>query len=103
MGLLAWISDIYYFLSDPRAGTPPSVLDSTAILTAASLYHLTHTSLSSAWIYSQNSFLPWPAAKVNKPLGFSAFRYNAGYPRGYVERAGDVVFYHGGQNSRPGE
>ncbi|KAJ6588189.1 Alpha/Beta hydrolase protein [Mycena capillaripes] len=54
VGQLAWIGGKFKQDSDPRAGTPPSVLDNTAILMSVSLYFLTESFLSSVWIYAQN-------------------------------------------------
>lgn len=82
--------------SDPRAGTPPSVLNNTAILTSASLYFLTDTFLSSLWIYAQNSGLSaaYTRAPTDAPLLFSQFEYNiAFWPQEYVAKVGNLVSY----------
>ncbi|KAK7044422.1 epoxide hydrolase domain protein, partial [Favolaschia claudopus] len=55
VGILAYVGAEVKRWSDPRAGTPPSLLTSTSLLTLVSLYHLTHTFLSSVWIYAQNA------------------------------------------------
>ncbi|EIN09137.1 alpha/beta-hydrolase [Punctularia strigosozonata HHB-11173 SS5] len=92
-GQLSWMYELWTEFSDPKRGTGPSVLTDTAILTSISLYYLSKTYLSSSWIYSQNSLstnfdVPRPAT----PMGFSAFPYNLGYPRAYVERVGNLTF-----------
>lgn len=85
--------------SDPRAGTPPSLLTNTAILTSVSLYYLTHTFLSSVWIYASNPqgfATVYTKAATNAPLLFSLFEYNiAFWPEEYVEEVGNLVDYRG--------
>lgn len=85
--------------SDPRAGTPPSVLTNTAILTSISLYYLTQSFLSAVWIYAQN---PTPfqtvytKAVTDAPLLFTQFEYNVGFwPKEYVAKLGNLVSYKG--------
>ncbi|KAJ7703545.1 Alpha/Beta hydrolase protein [Mycena rosella] len=76
VGQLAWIAE------DPRAGTPPSVLDDTAFLTLVSLYYLTNTFHSSLWIYAQN------------PNGFRASsNIPTLWPQEYVAKVGNLVSY----------
>ncbi|KAJ7618577.1 Alpha/Beta hydrolase protein [Roridomyces roridus] len=97
VGQLAYLANQIKLWSDPRAGTPPSVLDNTAILTGISLYYLTHTFHSSVWIYAQNmaSFLTvYTKAPTNAPLLFSQFEYNVSlWPEEYVAKVGNLVSY----------
>ncbi|KAJ7700409.1 Alpha/Beta hydrolase protein [Mycena rosella] len=97
VGQLAWIAGNIKLWSDPRAGTPPSVLDKTAILTSISLYSLTHTFLSSAWIYAQNptSFRSvYTKAATDAPMLFSQYKYSVGmHPKEYVAKVGNLVSY----------
>jgi len=83
--------------SDPRAGTPPSVIDHTEILRSVSLYYLSRSFSSSVFIYFQNpdSFgTSYTKAATDAPLLFSAFRYNVGFwPPAVVERVGNLVLY----------
>ncbi|KAJ7449089.1 Alpha/Beta hydrolase protein [Mycena galericulata] len=85
--------------SDPRAGTPPSVLNNTAILTSISLYYLTASFLSSVWIYSQNpgGFNPvYSKAATDAPMLFGQYEYNiALWPEEYVAQVGNLVSYKG--------
>ncbi|KAJ7162069.1 Alpha/Beta hydrolase protein, partial [Mycena filopes] len=97
VGQLAWIGGKYKRWSDPRAGTPPSVLDHTAILTAVSLYYLTSSFLSSIWIYEQNPNVLSPVyskAPTDAPLLFSQYEYSIGFwPEEYVAKVGNLVSY----------
>lgn len=83
--------------SDPAAGSPPSVLNSTEILRSVSLYYLTHSFLSSTYIYFQNpnAFKSlYSKARTDAPLLFSAFQYNiAFWPKALVEKVGNLVLY----------
>ncbi|KAJ7449091.1 Alpha/Beta hydrolase protein [Mycena galericulata] len=88
VGQLAWIAGKVKLWSDPRASTPPSVLNNTAILTSISLYYLTDSFLSSVWIYSQNS------AATDAPMLFSQYEYNTAlWPEEYVAQVGNLVSY----------
>ncbi|KAJ6551744.1 Alpha/Beta hydrolase protein [Mycena capillaripes] len=97
VGQLAWIGTIFKHYSDPRAGTPPSVLNNTAILTSVSLYYLTQSFLSSVWLYAQNANLfrtAYTKAVTDAPLLFSMYEYNPGlWPEEYVARVGNLVSY----------
>ncbi|KAJ7872036.1 Alpha/Beta hydrolase protein [Mycena leptocephala] len=96
VGQLAWIGGKFKFWSDPRAGTPPSVLDHTAILTTVSLYYLTESFLSSVWIYAQNPngfTTVYTKAPTDAPLLFSQFEYNLLWPEEYVAKVGNLVSY----------
>ncbi|KAJ7618573.1 Alpha/Beta hydrolase protein [Roridomyces roridus] len=97
VGQLAWIGGKFKLWSDPRAGTPPSVLDNTAILTSVSLYYLTHSFLSSVWIYAQNPngfHTVYAPAPTDAPLLFSQYEYNLGlWPEEYVAEVGNLVSY----------
>jgi hypothetical protein len=90
------MSELWLELSDPRRGTSPSVLNDKAILTEVSLYYLSKSFLSSIWIYSQQTLYPsYDVPKPSTPLGYSAFRFNVGWPRAFVERVSNLTFYHG--------
>ncbi|KAF7351957.1 Alpha/beta-hydrolase [Mycena venus] len=97
VGQLAWIGSKFKLWSDPRAGTPPSVLNNTAILTSVSLYYLTQSFLSSVWIYAQNPTgfqTVYTKAATDAPLLFSQFEYNIGlWPKEYVAKLGNLVSY----------
>ncbi|KAJ7604780.1 Alpha/Beta hydrolase protein [Roridomyces roridus] len=99
IGQLAWIGGKFQLWSDPRAGTPPSVLDNTAILTSVSLYYLTHSFLSSVWIYPQNPngfHTVYTPAPTDAPLLFSQYEFNVGFwPEEYVTKVGNLVSYKG--------
>ncbi|KAJ7184615.1 Alpha/Beta hydrolase protein [Mycena filopes] len=98
VGQLAWIGGLFKLWSDPRAGTPPSVLNNTAILTAVSLSFLTESFLSSVWIYEQNPDTfrntSYTMAPTDAPLLFSQYEYNVGlWPEEYVAKVGNLVSY----------
>ncbi|KAJ7865568.1 Alpha/Beta hydrolase protein [Mycena leptocephala] len=97
VGQLAWIGAKLKLWSDPRAGTPPSVLNNTTILTSVSLYYLTESFLSSVWIYAQNSNgfkTVYTKAPTDAPLLFSQYEYNiALWPEEYVVKVGNLVSY----------
>ncbi|KAJ7785597.1 Alpha/Beta hydrolase protein [Mycena olivaceomarginata] len=96
-GQLAWIGSKFKVWSDPRAGTPPSALDNTAILTSVSLYYLTDSFLSSVWIYGQNPSafrVTYAKAPTDAPLLFSQYEYNFGlWPKEFVAKVGNLVSY----------
>ncbi|KAJ7857088.1 Alpha/Beta hydrolase protein [Mycena olivaceomarginata] len=98
VGQLAWIAGKIKLWSDPRAGTSPSVLDDTAILTSVSLYCLTDSFLSSVWIYAQNANAlktVYTKAPTDAPLLFSQYEYNTGlWPEEYVAEVGNLVSYN---------
>lgn len=85
--------------SDPRAGTAPSVLNSTAILTGVSLYYLTNSFLSSVWIYALYPTAlstVYTKAPTDAPMLFSQYEYNTGlWPEEYVAKVGNLVSYKG--------
>jgi hypothetical protein len=85
--------------SDPRAGTTPSALTHTAILTATSLYYLTYSFQSAGSIYAQNpnaSVADYVKPPTDAPMFFSLFEYNIGFwPREYVAKVGNLVSYKG--------
>ncbi|KAJ6534693.1 Alpha/Beta hydrolase protein [Mycena vulgaris] len=97
VGQLAWMGAKFKLWSDPRAGTPPSVLDNTVILTSVSLYYLTDSFLSALWMYAQNvDGFPavYTKAPTDAPMLFSQFGYNVGFwPKEYVARVGNLVSY----------
>ncbi|KAJ6573944.1 Alpha/Beta hydrolase protein [Mycena vulgaris] len=97
IGQLAWIGGNIQLWSDPRAGTPPSVLTHEALLTMVSLYYLTQTFQSSVWIYAQNpsGFSPdYVKPPTDAPMLFSLFEFDIMFwPKEYVERVGNLVLY----------
>ncbi|KAJ7451135.1 Alpha/Beta hydrolase protein [Mycena latifolia] len=97
VGQLAWIGGLIKLWSDPNAGTGPSALTHTAILTATSLYYLTQSFQSAAWIYAQNAgafSLVYSKPATDAPMFFSLFEYNILFwPREYAEKVGNLVWY----------
>ncbi|KAJ7678529.1 Alpha/Beta hydrolase protein [Mycena rosella] len=97
VGQLAWIGAKIKRVSDPRAGTPPSTLDNTAILTMVSLYYLTDTVISAGWVYAQNAgkwSTVYTKAPTDAPFLFSQYQYNTvGWPKEYIAKVGNLVSY----------
>ncbi|KAK1749663.1 Alpha/Beta hydrolase protein [Echria macrotheca] len=97
VGQLAWIGEKVIEWSDPRAGTAPSVLDHNEILRSVSLFYLTKSITSSAYIYAQNANAfktQYTKANTDAPLLFSAFKYNVGFwPPAKVAQVGNLVEY----------
>ncbi|KAK7064777.1 putative epoxide hydrolase [Favolaschia claudopus] len=96
VGQLAWIGSLFNRWSDPRAGTGPSVLTKTAILTGVSLYYLTGSFQSSVWQYAHNAnaFREYSKPPTDAPMLWSSFEYNIGlWPREYVAQIGNLVEY----------
>ena len=75
----------------------PSVLNNNEILLSVSLYYLTHSFLSSVYIYYQNPNgfkSSYTKAQTDAPLLFSAFQYNiAFWPQQLVQKVGNLVLY----------
>ncbi|KAK4496001.1 hypothetical protein PRZ48_013269 [Zasmidium cellare] len=98
VGQLSWIGEKMIVWSDPRAGTPPSVITHNEILRSVSLYYLTQSFLSSVFIYFQNPEdfrTTYTKADTDAPLLFSSFKYNVGFwPREFVAKVGNLVFYN---------
>ncbi|KAJ7661641.1 Alpha/Beta hydrolase protein [Mycena rosella] len=97
VGQLAWMGAKFKLWSDPRAGTPPSVLNNTAILISVSLYYLTDSFLSSGWIYEQNPNgfrTVYTKANTDAPMLFSQYKYNILFwAQEYVAKVGNLVSY----------
>ncbi|KAF2811954.1 alpha/beta-hydrolase [Mytilinidion resinicola] len=97
VGQLAWIGQKFLNWSDPRAGTPPSVLDHNEILKSVSLYYLTKSLVSSMYIYFQNPEAlktVYSKAQTDAPMLFSGFKYNPGFwPPALVAQVGNLVLY----------
>ncbi|KAJ7356645.1 Alpha/Beta hydrolase protein [Mycena albidolilacea] len=97
VGQLAWIGGKTKLWSDPRAGTGPSVLTNTAILTSVSLYYLTGSFQSSVWQYARNagaSRTEYIKPPTDAPMLYSIYAYNiAFWPQEYVEKVGNLVSY----------
>ncbi|KAF8213735.1 Alpha/Beta hydrolase protein [Mycena galopus ATCC 62051] len=97
VGQLAWIGTGFVRWSDPRAGTGPSVLNHTTILTGVSLYYLSGTFQSSVWQYARNAGVfrtEYTRAPTDAPMFFSMFEYNIFFwPQEYVAQVGNLVSY----------
>ena len=83
--------------SDPRAGTPPSLIDHNSILRTVSLSYLTKTFVSAAYTYAQNldGFrTEYVKPPTDAPFLFSAFKYNlAFWPPALIAQASNLVLY----------
>ncbi|KAK7005958.1 epoxide hydrolase domain protein, partial [Favolaschia claudopus] len=96
VGQLTWMGSKFKAWSDPRAGTPPSQLTDTAILTSISLYYLTGSFWSSVWIYAQNPGIgvEYTKAPTDAPLLYSQYEWTVGFfPREYTAKVGNLVYY----------
>ncbi|KAI0106267.1 Alpha/Beta hydrolase protein [Nemania sp. FL0031] len=98
VGQLAWIGEKYIEWSDPRAGTPPSVLTHDHILREVSLYYMTQSFVSSVFTYAQNtaSFkASYTKAQTDAPMLFSSFKYNyAFWTKQVTSWVGNLVLYN---------
>jgi hypothetical protein len=99
VGQLAWIGGGIKLWSDPRAGTGPSALTHTAILTSVSLYYLTGSFQSSVWQYARNAGAArteYTKPPTDAPMLYSIYAYNVAFwPQEYVEKVGNLVSYKG--------
>ncbi|KAJ7205254.1 Alpha/Beta hydrolase protein, partial [Mycena pura] len=97
VGQLAWMGGNIMRWSDPRAGTGPSQLNSTTLLTMISLYYLTESFPSSLLIYGANptAFSPvYTKASTDAPMLFSQHKYNVAYwPKEFLAKVGNLVSY----------
>ncbi|KAK9318857.1 Alpha/Beta hydrolase protein [Lipomyces orientalis] len=97
IGQLTWIAEKFILWSDPRRGSGPSVLTDNEILRVVSLYYLTHSFVSSVYIYAQNPggfATKYTKAKTDAPLLYTSFNYNVGFwPKALVEEVGNLVYY----------
>jgi pimeloyl-ACP methyl ester carboxylesterase len=97
VGQLAFIGQKFLIWSDPRQGTPPSMVTHNEILRTVSLYYLTETIVSSGFIYAQNPNgfkANYTRAQTDAPLLFSTFKYNIGFwPPALVAKVGNLVSY----------
>ncbi|KAJ7766928.1 Alpha/Beta hydrolase protein [Mycena olivaceomarginata] len=97
VGQLAWIGGKTKLWSDPRAGTGPSALTHTAILTSVSLYYLTGSFQSSVWQYARNAGAfrtEYTKPPTDAPMLYSIYAYNVAFwPQEYVEKVGNLVSY----------
>ncbi|KAG0652322.1 epoxide hydrolase [Hyphodiscus hymeniophilus] len=97
IGQLSWIAEKFISWSDPRAGTPPSVLNQNEILLSVSLYYLTRSIVSGMYTYAQNAngfATDYVKAQTDAPMIFSAFKYNiAFWPAEMVEKVGNLKLY----------
>ncbi|KAJ8121459.1 hypothetical protein ONZ43_g2094 [Nemania bipapillata] len=98
LGQLAWIGEKYIEWSDPRAGTPPSVLTHEHILLEVSLYFMTKSFVSSVFTYSQNTAAfktSYSKARTDAPMLFSSFKYNFGFwTKEVISWVGNLVLYN---------
>lgn len=91
VGQLAWIMDKFREWTHPREALPDAVIDRDRLLTNATLYWLTGTAGSSAYVgYAQDS--SWGAPKENSgvPTGVITFAHDVGIRR-YAEREHTIV------------
>ena len=62
-----------------------------------SLYYLTHSFVSSVYIYAQNPSgfaAEYTKAKTDAPLLYTSFNYNVAFwPKTLVEKVGNLVYY----------
>ncbi|WKT53972.1 Epoxide hydrolase-like [Fusarium oxysporum f. sp. vasinfectum] len=97
VGQLSWIGGKFIEWSDPRAGSPPSVITHNEILKSVALYYLTKSFVSSVYIYYANPGgfkTTYTKPTTDAPLLFSAFKYNVGFwPPELVARVGNLVSY----------
>lgn len=97
VGQLAWVGSKFIIWSDPRQGTPPSVITHNEILRSISLYYLTKSFISAAFMYAQNSAgfkTEYVKAKTDAPMLMSAFKYNVGFwPPEVAAKVGNLVEY----------
>lgn len=94
---LCHVNEQYDIGSDPRRGTGPSVLNDHEILRVVSLYYLTQSFTSAAYIYNQNpsSFaIPLSKAKTDAPFLFSSFKYDTFFiPEQIIRPLTNLVYY----------
>lgn len=73
-------------------------MNNREILRSVTLYYLTHSFLSSVFIYFQNPHrfkTSYTKAQTDAPLLFSGFQYNiAFWPPALVEKVGNLVMYN---------
>ncbi|ETS76581.1 hypothetical protein PFICI_11968 [Pestalotiopsis fici W106-1] len=97
VGQLAWMGEKWINWSDPRAGTPPSVLTHNEILREVSLYYLTKSFVSSVFTYAQNSGAlksTYSKARTDAPMLFSSFKWSGAFwTEEVVSWVGNLVSY----------
>ncbi|KAM0449852.1 hypothetical protein ACHAO4_007154 [Trichoderma viride] len=100
VGQLSWIAEKFIIWSDPRRGTGPSLVTNNEILMHVSMYYLTQTFDSAAFIYAQNPTgkgfsYTYRRARSNQPLLYSNFQWNMlFYPEKLVATVGNLVYYN---------
>ncbi|KAM0255361.1 hypothetical protein ACHAQJ_005881 [Trichoderma viride] len=98
VGQLSWIAEKFIIWSDPRRGTGPSLITNNEILRHVSMYYLSQTFDSAAFIYAQNPdgfSHTYRTARSNQPLLFSSFQHNMlFYPEKLVATVGNLVYYN---------
>lgn len=84
--------------SDPRQGTGPSFMTTNEILRHVSMYYLSQTFDSAAFIYAQNPdgfSHTYRTARTSQPLLFTNFQWNMlFYPEKLVATLGNLVHYN---------
>ncbi len=91
VGQLAWIMDKFREWTHPRSAPPEQVIDRDRLLTNATLYWLTGTSGSAAYVgYAQEGGWGAPNENSGVPTGVIAFAHDIGVRR-YAERENTIV------------
>ncbi|KAL7931963.1 Alpha/Beta hydrolase protein [Trichoderma chlorosporum] len=98
VGRLAWLAEKFIIWSDPRRGTGPSFMTDNEILRHVSMYYLTQTFDSAAFVYAQNPdgfSHTYRTAHGKQPLLFTQMYYNIlFYPEKLVATVGNLVYYN---------
>ncbi|KAL7917004.1 Alpha/Beta hydrolase protein [Trichoderma austrokoningii] len=96
IGQLSWLAEKFILC---KRGTGPSRLTNNEILKHVSLYYLSKTFITAAYIYEQNPTVLSNAylyrkAKTSSPLLFTDFPYNIQYwPKETVASVGNLMYY----------
>ncbi|PTB63158.1 alpha/beta-hydrolase [Trichoderma citrinoviride] len=97
VGQLSWLAEKFIIWSDPRRGNGPSFMTDNEILRHVSLYYLTQTFDSAAFVYAQNPdgfSHNWRSSTSKQPLLYSNFRYNIlFYPQKQIASIANLVYY----------
>jgi epoxide hydrolase len=91
VGQLAWIMDKFREWTHPRGALPDEVVDRDVLLTNATIYWLTGTAGTAAFVgYAQDA--PWGAPKANSgvPTGVIVFAHDVAVRR-FDEQANTIV------------
>jgi pimeloyl-ACP methyl ester carboxylesterase len=91
VGQLAWIMDKFREWTFPREAPPDKVIDRDTLLTNATIYWLTGTAGSAAWVgYAQESGWGVPKANSGVPTGVIAFAHDVAIRR-YAETENTIT------------